>query len=63
MDFATSAATDAANAMRQALAQAGIRASDIQTSSFSVSPVYGDYPSIAGFETNIGYRVTLPGCR
>ena len=59
VDSASRAATDSAEAMREALFEAGIAPNDIQTSNFSVHPVYGDYPTIAGFETEIGYRVTF----
>ena len=59
VDAASRAATDSAEAIREALFEAGIAANDIQTSNFSVHPVYGDYPSIVGFETEIGYRVTF----
>lgn len=59
VDAASRAASNSAEAMRQSLFEAGIRPNDVQTSNFSVNPVYGDYPSIVGFETNIGYRVTF----
>lgn len=56
---ASTAATDSGEAMRQVLLEVGVESRDVQTSSFSVRPVYSDYPLIAGFETEIGYRVTL----
>ncbi len=57
---ATSAATASARAMTDALAAAGVAPSDIQSTEFSVGSFYEDYPIIGGYETHIGYRVTLP---
>lgn len=59
VDAASRAATDSAQAMRLALAEAGIESRDIQTSNFSVRPVYANYPTISGFEVELGYRVTF----
>ncbi len=59
VDASSGAASDSGEAMRQSLIESGIESRDIQTSSFSVRPVYADYPAIAGFETEIGYRVTF----
>ncbi len=56
---ASKAATDSGETMRQVLIEAGVESKDIQTSNFSVHPVYDNYPRISGFETAIGYRVTL----
>ncbi len=54
------AAAAAAEAMIAALTAAGVDAPDIQTSDFSIGPYYDDYPYIAGYETRLRYRVSLP---
>ncbi len=54
------AAATSGQAMTEALLAAGIEASDIQTSEFSIHPYYDYYPTLTGFETNIAYRVTMP---
>jgi uncharacterized protein YggE len=46
--------------MTQSLLAAGVEPPQIQTSEFAINPYYGDYPIIAGYETRLGYRVTLP---
>lgn len=53
------AAAASADAMTEALVSAGVATRDIQTSEFSVYPYYDDYPMIDGYETHIGYRVTM----
>lgn len=59
VDAASRVAADSGEAMRLALVESGVQAKDIQTSNFSVHPVYGEYPAISGFEVDIGYRVTF----
>ena len=57
---ASAAAAASAKAMADALTAAGVASSNIQTSEFSVGTYYDQYPTIGGYETHIGYRVTLP---
>lgn len=59
---ATSRASAAGAAVLDALRAAGVPAGDIQTSQFSIQPTYAqyDYTVIDGYETTIGYRVTMP---
>jgi uncharacterized protein YggE len=45
--------------MREALTAAGVDTKDIQTSEFSISPYYDEYPTIVGYETQLAYRVTM----
>jgi uncharacterized protein YggE len=54
------AAAISASAMTEALLASGVRNRDIQTSQFNVNTYYDNYPTIAGYETHIGYRVTMP---
>lgn len=54
------AAAEAGQAMTDTLTAAGVALSDIQTSDFSVGPFYEEWPKISGYETRIGYRVTIP---
>ncbi len=54
------AAAEAGQAMTDTLIGAGVALSDIQTSDFSVGPFYEQWPEISGYETRIGYRVTMP---
>ena len=61
VEAASQAASASAGAMTQTLLAAGVEPAQIQTSEFSINPYYGDYPVIAGYETRLGYRVTLPG--
>jgi uncharacterized protein YggE len=56
---ASKAASKALAAMTKALTAFGVRASDIQTSDFSVGPYYVDYPTVSGYEVHIGMRVTV----
>lgn len=53
------AVASAASAMTDALLAEGVLPEQIQTSEFSIYPWYDDYPYLAGYETYIGYRVTL----
>lgn len=54
------AAAASAEALTASLAASGVESVDIQTSDFSVGPYYDNYPAIAGYETHIGYRVSMP---
>ena len=54
------AVASSAEALTAALTTSGVEVANIQTSDFSVSPYYDDYPAIAGYETHIGYRVAMP---
>lgn len=58
---ATAQASAAGAAMIDALEAVGVPASDIQTTQFSIQPWYDsvNYTQINGYETTIGYRVTL----
>ena len=59
---ATQQASAAGAALIEALRAAGIPAEGIQTSQFGINPTYDqyDYNQISGYETSIGYRVTVP---
>lgn len=57
---ASQAATDSARALTGALRTAGVTDEQVQTSEFHVQPFYDDWPAISGYETTIGYRVTIP---
>jgi hypothetical protein len=59
---ATQEASAAGAALIAALRAAGIPAEGIQTSQFGINPTYDqyDYARIVGYETQIGYRVTVP---
>lgn len=59
VDEASRAAAASAGAMREALTTAGVEAQDIQTSEFSISPYYDEYPNLVGYETQLAYRVTM----
>lgn len=54
------AAAASGDALTAALEATGVEPADIQTSDFSVNAYYDDYPTIGGYETHIGYRVTMP---
>jgi uncharacterized protein YggE len=62
VDEATRAAAAAGAAMIATLQAAGVPEDDIQTSQFGINPYSDqhDYTRIVGYETNIGYRVTVP---
>jgi hypothetical protein len=45
--------------MTDALTAAGVDASGIQTSNFSIGPYFDDYPTVAGYRTELSYRVTM----
>jgi uncharacterized protein YggE len=57
---ASEAAAAAGTAMTETLLAAGIESQDIQSTEFSIFPYHENYPIVAGFETNIGYRVAIP---
>lgn len=57
---ATEAASASASALTDALRSAGVADEHIQSSSFAVNPYYDDWPVITGYETTLGYRVTIP---
>ncbi len=61
VEEATRAASASGEAMLTALSGAGVAVEGLQTSEFSVGPYFeGEYWVISGYETTIGYRVTLP---
>lgn len=53
------AAAASATAMSEVLLGQGIDPEDIQTTDYSVSPYYEDWPSISGYETTLVYRVVM----
>ena len=57
----TSLASSAGASMIVALEASGVPAEDIQTSQFNIGPYHGppDYSAVVGYETTIGYRVTM----
>jgi uncharacterized protein YggE len=59
---ATQQASAAGAALIAALQAGGIPAEGIQTSQFGINPTYDqyDYARVVGYETQIGYRVTVP---
>lgn len=59
---ASVAATAAGRSVIDALTDAGVQSSGIQTADFSISPVYAPnaYPMITGYEVRIGYQVSVP---
>lgn len=57
---ASRSASVAAQALTDALRAAGVADEHVQTSEFSVYPYHDDWPTIAGYETTLGYRVTMP---
>jgi hypothetical protein len=56
---ASQAASGSGDTIRAALTEAGVASSDIQTSHLRIHPFYDDYPTISGYEMEIGYRVTM----
>ncbi len=61
VEEATRAAAASGDALLAALQEAGVAVEGLQTSNFSVGPYHeGEYWMVAGYETSIGYRVTVP---
>lgn len=60
VESASRVAAESAQAMTTALIAAGVETRYIQTSDFSIGTYYEDWPEIAGYETQLGYRVTMP---
>jgi len=58
--LASEVASASAQAMHDALIEAGVEAKYIQSSEFSIGPYYEDWPHLAGYETKLGYRVAMP---
>lgn len=61
VEEATRQASAAGESLLAALRAAGVPTDGIQTSQFSISPYHDqhDYTVVVGYETNIGYRVTV----
>ncbi|MGB8360942.1 MAG: SIMPL domain-containing protein, partial [Acidimicrobiia bacterium] len=57
---ATRVAARSAEAMRDVLLEQGIDPKDIQTTDYYVGTYSLDWPTITGYETTIGYRVSIP---
>ena len=57
---ATRVAARSAEAMREVLLGQGIDPKDIQTTDYYVGTYSLDWPTITGYETTIGYRVSIP---
>lgn len=61
VEEATSLASSAGSSLIAALEAAGVPASDIQTSRFSINPYHSapNYDIVVGYDTTIGYRVAM----
>lgn len=57
---ATRVAARSAEAMREVLLGQGVDPKDIQTTDYYVGTYSLDWPTITGYETTIGYRVSIP---